>query len=94
MRDRLLILVRWCRAALSLLVAVVEGRKPNDRQQEEVPALFVSEEAVVALHADNLTSERRFLPSMISTGSYVELQVRKKVGSARREGTSRGKKSE
>jgi hypothetical protein len=25
MRDRLLILVRWCRAALSLLVAVVEG---------------------------------------------------------------------
>ena len=66
----------------------VEGRKPNDRQQEEVPALFVSEEAVVALHVDNLTSERRFLPSMISTGSYVELQVRKKVGSARREGTS------
>jgi hypothetical protein len=47
MRDRLLILVRWCRAALSLLVAVVEGRKPNDRQQEVVPALFVSEEAVV-----------------------------------------------
>ena len=35
-----------------------------------------------SLMTDNLTSERRFLPSMISTGSYVELQVRKKVGSA------------
>ena len=70
MRDSLLILVRWCRAALTLLVAVVEGLRGE------------------SLMTDNLTSERRFLPSMISTGSYVELQVRKKVGSARREGTS------
>ena len=58
MRDRLLILVRWCRAALTLLVAVVEGLRGE------------------SLMTDNLTSERRFLPSMISTGSWNKTNMR------------------
>eukprot|EP00970_Alexandrium_tamarense_P005837 scaffold949_cov186-Alexandrium_tamarense.AAC.15 len=84
MRDRLSILVRWCRAALTLLVAVVEGLRGESLMtdsRKKFP-LFLSRKR---LHADNLTSERGFLPSMISTGSYVEPHVRK---NARREGTS------